>query len=348
VQKLESSCLLDDTVQIPEHCVATMLGHRHSVVRLASFSLLVSSPQSTNPLSPATLNAVRENLFHLCSETDASVRSRVLSLMQYLLDRLRAATLALSKAHKSLAKSVDITSKIQYDAESDKYTCELDVASTLNAHISFIDSIILFIERQLRPSAAYQRRICSLGLLSIILKSGLDTRVPQQFLSKKAKGQVKWPFSRNIATPSLRRSLLDLVMDPFDDIRSLAALCLKMTLVDSGDLRSVRYEKISGNLQHSSYEDSFLERCETLMLHTGRADHADGVARAYELLSYIEGQTGETKSAPHDDALPGLSILQQLVLKLEGIIKHALSDMIGAVNGHPMHGILASLRCDWS
>jgi hypothetical protein len=144
--------------------------------------------------------------------------------------------------------------------------------------------------------------------------------------------------------------MFDLLMDPFDDIRSMAAAILKYGVhLGQDSLGAIHEPGLGGAPQPSSSDvlPRFLERAERMMLLTGRADHADGVARTYELL--CSSSSSDERS---DDPLVlgqmklnrRLHTMQELIEKLDKTIDLARKDMGVAVSQHPMHGLLASMK----
>jgi len=177
--------------------------------------------------------------------------------------------------------------------------------------------------------------------------------------SRQAQGQIKWPFKFNILNTNLVRAVLDLVMDPFDDIRHAAALVLRIGNQEdapgSADVcelpQDPSREMPSGTeatVKASASLITFIHRAEKVMLRSGRADHADGVARAYELLfeqaqwTLLQGQTALSEPAPWWHT--GLTIVEHLVTQLEDTTAVARWNFSSAAAELPMHGVLASIR----
>jgi hypothetical protein len=193
-----------------------------------------------------------------------------------------------------------------------------------------------FLESELRPTASYQQRITALKALTIVLRCGLDPDVPSSHLSKSALGQLRWALGMQISNPQLLRSLLDLILDPFDDIRGSSASLLEICLASTR-----KEEKMSALLMIPDV----IKRAELMMLQTGRADQADGVARAYCLLfSQCNDQLPETLRISDTGFWSKVKILEHLTSQLEETIEIARKDLSVAVNGRPVHGTFAALR----
>ncbi|KAL1643907.1 hypothetical protein SLS58_004581 [Diplodia intermedia] len=330
-------------VLIPDRLLGRLLVHERAETRLAAFSLLTTSAAVTRPLTLGTFAILKRNLSYLHADTDANFRGEIMSLTMSLFERLRGSTGVMSRNLSKEQKTQDQSS-----------TFEL-----YHAHVEFIHWYLRFISSELQPIAAYQRHISALKALTIVMKSGLDPSVPHQALSRTAQGEVRFPFQMNVLTPLLVRELFDLIMDPFDDVRHAAALLLKLGTNKTSEppKKSSKGPKIvpvligkpvdSTSLVEHAFA-AFLHRAEKAMLRSGRADHADGVARAYDLLF-------ERRSEPLSPESPANSVLADWMKSRQGIVEHlislldetitaASSNLSVAVNAYPMHGILSALR----
>ena len=125
----------------------------------------------------------------------------------------------------------------------------------------------------------------------------------------------------------MRRVLLDLVLDAFDDVRQMA----------SGILTLYRTEEDTNSQQNRLA----LSRAEEAMLASGRADQADGVAHLYTLLYE---QAGVTEVATTASVWAGQTIISELIGRLELMLRTAKADLSQAVKQYPLHGLLTSIR----
>ena len=340
---------------IPDARIGKLLDHPHPEVRLAALSLLVTSASATRAFTEGTFKCLKHALPHLFADTDANFRGETLSLLQRLIDRLR-------DSMSSLSRNINRSKPNGTASEKSTDTQDLGCAkAVLQRHVDFLGFLIRFVKLELRPTASYQRRITSLKFLAIIMQSGLDSSVPHEFLSRQARGEIKWPFHIQVVDTWLRRMLLELVMDPFEDVRYLAASLLETSNYDASTIPNGQQEhKIlrtallcskSTSLACTDKAISFVfnHRAERIMLRTGRADHADGVAHAYKLL-YSQLGTRQWKDehaasfrAPQW-CLSQSALLEHLVCQLEETVSTAKRSLSSAVNGFPIHGTLSSLR----
>lgn len=297
------------SLHVPIIAAEILLTRGSASARLTAFSFLVSSHSATRPLPEAALKLIKRNLNIFFADVDADFRSDVFSLFQRLIDRIRAATAFL--ARQSTQTNIDPETKKSSE-------------STLKHHREFLAWLIQFLQWEFRPTASYQRHISALKCLLILARSGLDERVPKGSWSKNALGDTKWAFEMPIMSKDLQGILLELLSDPFDDVRQISASILSL------------YSGTPDTLFHEQIEEA-LDHAEEMMLLTSRADHADGVAHLYALAA-------SNVPTPASSVFSNNAIVQRLVKKLEGTVETAYRDIGEAVEKYPMHGILTSLR----
>ncbi|KAJ4369525.1 hypothetical protein N0V86_009360 [Didymella sp. IMI 355093] len=318
-------------LHLPDDIFGTWMSHSEPEVRLAGMFLSVHSTAITKPMTGGVFKSLRRNLIHLHTDTDAYFRREIHGYTQKLFDRLRASTATLSK---SLVKGRSPEEgRLPFPKEAFQQSNAQAGATEdpLTESLAFIVWYTRFLEWELRSTGTYQRRITALRSLIIALKSGVDAGIPRAQLSKSAQGELNWAHTLHISNPGLTRLLLDLVLDPFDDIREAAISVLQLCLAALPDAERASV---------LSTLPLFISRAEAMMLRTGRADQADGVARAYSLLFAVastDAATSSESSPSRSEVFNGLR--QQLAETLE-IARTNLSE---AVNGRPVHGIYAAL-----
>jgi len=264
------------------------------------------------------------------ADVDANFRGEVHSHFQALTNRLRAILAVLARQKAKKAGSQQVTFK--HDAANHNYIANPEQARTVySGHLNFIIWTLKFLEGELVSTAAYQRHISALKALSVLLRSGLDAGVSLDDLAKSARGEVRWPLHLKIMSSTLRRSLMDLLLDPFDDIRQAA---LEVLLIDQSSSASDHHQ-VSANGDHLQLERT-LGKAQEIMVRTGRVDQADGVARLYTLVVHNHLLSAHASSAT--------GVVEDLVQTLEQSLDIASTDMSLAVRNHPIHGLLTALR----
>ncbi|KAM3083132.1 hypothetical protein ACMFMG_003796 [Clarireedia jacksonii] len=316
-QKKSTSCIV-----LQESSVGPLLTHPSDIVRSLAFSVLVSSLSTIRPFSPTALNYLRENMGHLYADTDAKFRNDVLSNTKHLIERMRGAT-------AYLKREIDRPALIQGAEHS------VDVAvikDLLKVHEDFLLWFIQFLFEELVSTASYQRHITSLRALILLLHSGIQKEVSSAIRpAQVADHTTAWPYDADIITPLSTRLLLDLLMDPFEDVRSGASVLLKMA-----HNRSFQSANDGSGTPDLNVLIEFIDRAKDLSKRTGRADYADGVARSYEILYRLQGST-EAR----------MVLLRGLVDNLESKVEIAKKDLANAVLVAPIHGDFAALNYIW-
>ncbi|KAF7567911.1 DUF2428 multi-domain protein [Pyrenophora tritici-repentis] len=324
----------DGALYLPDDIAGTWMSNPEPEVRLAGMFLSVYSTSVTRAISGGVLQALKRNLVHLHTDTDANFRREVHGYTQKLFDRLRASTATLAKSKTKTSAPGQVRLPFPRMGSSSKPTViGRSQEDPLCESLAFLVWYIRFLEWELRPTASYQSRITALRSLTIVLRSGVDAGVPFASLSKSAQGQLNWAHGMQIGRPKLVRSLLDLISDPFDDIRDEAVSVLQLCLValpkdDRGSVMSTI--------------PRFVSRAEHTMLQTGRADQADGVARAYGMIFNLASNDAvEVANGPFSSKL---GLFEHLKKQLKDTLAVAHSDLSQAVDGRPVHGTFAALR----
>lgn len=311
-------------------------------VRLAGLFLCVYSTNVTRPITGGIFKSLKKNLLHLHTDPDVNFRRELISYIQRLFNRLRGSTATLAKSHNETLRKGE--SRLPFPKDSHVHRKLSTAKDPLVESLQFITWYLSFIEGEIRSDAAYQRRITALRALMVALKSGVDSRVPHRYLSKGAQSQLHWAHGLPIAKVELIRKLLDMMLDPFDDVRDTSVSILQ-----------IFFEAMSTEEKRSmlSILPPFIKRAEATMLRTGRADHADGLARAYALYhscvpTSIEMQSLAESQLEHSSlsVLTKIDIIRRLNKQLQETLGIAHDDLAEAVNGRPVHGIFAAIRYD--
>lgn len=364
-------------VIIPNPVLARYLAYPSSAVRSAALSLLVTSPSTTRPFSPDVFRILRENLKYLYADVDAKFRNDVLTITKRLLHRLRGGMSYLSREVQGTTPAEldrrrpcepPLTLCTHYRSTEDATSVSASRLS-LDDHGDFLKWYIDFTMTNLQPTSRYQEHTIGLKTLMILLQSGLDENVPERHLAKTAQRDLRWPLHLPVFGPVLHRLLLDLMMDPFEDIRAGAASILNISpnapsQAASTTKRSISndpqlmVQTLSGTNNASADQDNyprafpeqvdiFTKRARQRMRLSCRADHADGFARGQELaFGQCGGKQDATRSPQgldeHDCTKEAM--FTELVVSLDSQIELARQDIRRAASDSPMHGLLSSLR----
>lgn len=321
-----------EQVVLQEDLLERVLVHPSYDVRTLALSLIVSSSSTTRPYSPTALALLKRYLGMYFADSEARFRNELLAKLRDMYKRIRGGIFVL---RRSLMRARAAEAKSQNGAAEDRtpavyYTNIIshpvsELASALELHEDFLRWYLRFLRTELTPTASYQRHITSLKAACKIIQA---EAVPTK--ARETDGDGALLFDQFDMTWT--RSLLDSLVDPFDDVRDMAATVLRLLFSDD------RYEKaLPPSRDRRLILSEFLDRANQLANQTGRADHANGVARAYELLHRFSGDT---------DAQFG--VLSDLLASLGDRISSAERNLGTAVLDAPTHGLFSALKLDLS
>ncbi|RYP79117.1 hypothetical protein DL771_000095 [Monosporascus sp. 5C6A] len=326
--------------QVSADTIEAVLGHESVDARSAAVSILVTSPSTTKPYTKEALELLRKHLPSFYADTDPKFRYDVLGYSRNMIRRIQGALEAIRRDYDRAAKKLDKANRKKASANEPPGSIESSEAhkqadlqeavvkglyTTLDQHQCFVRWYMDFLKNELVPTASYQRHITTLKAMHFVLKSTL----PQQVVDPQDRGH------RGTFTDSTwLRCVLDLVLDPFDDVREAAASLIMLLAHDKPALPET---PIAG-LRRPVVEElqAFCRRAEELACKTARADHSDGVARSYEILWRWTA-----------DGKGQLRIIETIVSDLEEKLGAAERDLASAVLQSPVHGSFASLHYLW-
>lgn len=355
---------------LQEDALSSLLAHASGTVRSLAFSVLVSTNSAIRPFSPTALTIIRSRVSILYCDTDAKFRNEVLSNTKHMVERLRGATAFLVREIESISFQLSLDRPM---SPQERKLAQLALEQTtelLRVHSSFIEWYIEFLLGELIPTSSYQRHITALRAIYLLLSSGILKQNFEPPPVRAPDNSTVWPCMIEFFNPTSMRLLLDLLLDPFEDVRSSATSILKFASpdnftagelseecpadvdipkpailagnefsahqIDFGSKLSVCRETGSTHVRNDrplGLLRDFIQRAEEFSKRTGRADYADGLARSYELLySLLSSTTEQTK------------LLTQLVDALETKVSIAEQDLGRAVFDAPVHGVLAALK----
>ncbi|KAF9769372.1 hypothetical protein IL306_013219 [Fusarium sp. DS 682] len=325
----------DSSIVLDEKVLESVLAHPSHEVRSLALSLLMSSPSTTRPYSSTALDLLRKHLATYFADSDAKFRNEVAGKVRDMFKRVRGAIFVLKK---SIPRAAARKQKEQPgQAQEPQHILyrtnlislpEAQLVHCLEYHEKFLFWYIGFLCSELTPTASYQRHSASLKAVTFILRMEGEK-------SKTWETADDQTLFFNQFGSSWLRALSDLIMDPFDDIRSHAATVLKWIFLDS---RYINFHLMAQNGKMSPTEEltELLRRAEELARKTARADHSDGVARISQLLYRFS-----------EDEQHRVALLSKLVWGLEERLAVAEKDLGRAVLDAPLHGDFASLCYMW-
>lgn len=311
-----------------------LLLHVSSSVRIAALRLFIDVASSTKPLTRDVLLALQQKLPHFHGETDSRARNEFVSAIKKLFSRLQGIIPRLNKVEGVFPIPSEI-SMARFNTRS---------SGPLEDHFKFLTWYFSFLLGELQPVASYQRHISALKVMQQLSNSGVHKYLQHRRAIIAASSGGEEP-QYSFHDSSLFRLLLDLIVDPFDDVRSAAAALVqafpKRMRSDPGSANSDMLSGAHGGHRQERLTVSLtLQRAEALMRRTGRADCADGVGRLYDVLYGFQ----DLAMAPADCHRERGDIMRILIANLESDVKVAQSDLQQAILSAPLHGYLIALR----
>lgn len=261
-------------------------------------------------------------------DAEARFRNELLGKLRDMYKRVRGGIFvlrrSLARAEAAAAKSAKGIAKqsnpAMYHTNIISHSVS-ELKSALELHEDFLHWYLNFLRAELTPTASYQRHASSLKAVCKIIQV---EAVPTKTWETDEDGPLLFDRFDQVWC----KNLLDILIDPFDDVRDLAATALRLLFSDS------RYQKVlpPGRNRREILAE-FVAKSNQLANKTGRADHANGVARAYELLHRFSG-----------DQDSQFDVLSELLASLSDRISSAERNLGSAVLDAPTHGLFAALR----
>ena len=343
---------------------SNLLEHSSSTVRVAALSLLVSSSASAKPLSRQVLRRLRQCIPYFHVEVNAKPRNEFIALMKKLCIRIRGATLSLlrhdqnpGKMNKGQASTAAppiarFAGEGQVSSENVNEPVLNEQSHILEEHLAFRKWYMVFLLQELRPTATYQSHITALKVLDFLVEQTIALRNTPS----RSHNDYFNALNEHVQEGMLLRPLTELLIDPFDDVRQSAhrvfELHLSITsiprtkgetddkpvLLDQNAKCETHNEDDHQKVKQSILFD--LKRVEDRAGITGRADHADGLGRLYNLVFRTSGASAK-QSGWHQSPY---SILDHVISKLETEVDIAQKDLLFAVSHLSLHGHLIALR----
>lgn len=313
-----------------------LLEHPVSTIRMASFSLLVSSSGSKRVPSKTVFQCLQHCIPYFHVEVNAKARNEFIALTKKLCVFLRGASVLLIRECEGAFYIADRTHCApQADSPTGKLY-ENDLPLPLQDCLNFQIWYTKFLAHELQPTASYQSHITALN----ILHSLLDDQESLMTNTSKASQKYRRLLEKWLPSDLMLRPLLDLMLDPFDDVRRVANMLVRsyLTMAEIGPSLSVHVDpKVeerscgNGNSALDICEEirAALKKAEPKAAETGRADHADGVGRLYALLYKADNAS---------------ALLDNLTSQLVEEIGVAKRNLQLAVQSASLHGHLIALR----
>ncbi|KAK6508426.1 hypothetical protein TWF506_010518 [Arthrobotrys conoides] len=253
----------------------SLLSDQSGLLRSHTLRLMIISSSVALPFTSTYTSIFSDHFDDLFSESDPQVRNEIYAGFRVLLERLVASSYALNKKLRSLegrptgfGTDSEATGEVQ--AMNEKLLQQKAFTSW------FLNELL---PAQLRPNASYQRVILALKVYSYWLPqierdwrnslpgSDLAADIKKSKRKQNEREHIVLPFDPEVQYPHLLRLLVERIMDPYDDIRSLATGLIK-ELPQSKDVQWAHV----------------LQRSQKMIEDSGRPGQEDGFSRILEVL----------------------------------------------------------------
>ncbi|KAL2135275.1 hypothetical protein VTI74DRAFT_9155 [Chaetomium olivicolor] len=302
-----------------------LLAHPSVSVRSSAFSLLVSSQATTKPFSEVAFGLLKNHLAAFHADYDAKVRNEVLGHTKNLIKRLKN---IITVAQRSLSVQQP-TGDGTRPPPKKKFGPEValkdaaEARRVLERHEAFLAWYMNFLKSELLPTASYQRHITAVKASLLLLRVGKHAGATDDTVDGDIAQLISCDFT-------WIRLLLDLLLDPFDDVRDSAATLLTLLSPTNTKADADKPQDLLGVLRE------FCTRASKLSDRTGRADHGDGAARSQGLLCTWLGNLNSQ-----------IGLLSGILERVESKISKAEEDLGHAAIESPVHADFAAISYVW-
>jgi len=202
-----------------------------------------------------------------------------------------------------------------------------------------LERYIDLLQKDLCVTASYARHISALKALNLLVVSGLDPRadVPPA----KSEVQTHWKSHFEVFSTSLLRLLVDLLLDPFEEVRHTALSIINLFPGDIlfGASSNTANQQVAIGMRLTDA----LSRAENTASKTSRADHADTVARLYHIL-FCAALSENSPHASSDWWSTKFSVVDMIITNLEERLSSPKGLFNSTMREVPLHGYISGLR----
>jgi hypothetical protein len=315
----------NEVLIIKSDVIGNFLLHREANIRIAALSLLITAFSTIKPFTVGATNAILRGLPSMHAESDAHTRGEILSLTRKFLVRLKGGVVKDEDAISTTKEALNKTG-------SGHTRNETETKDFLSAYLKMLG-------QDLRLAASYPRHITALKALKLLLDSGLDPRI--DFKLQKSEAENYWKVQVEVFDTQLLRLLIDLLLDPFEEVRhtslSILSMCPREVLLNGLENNAGQQSALGMRLTDA------ITRAENLASNTSRADHADTVARLYHIIfcAALPARPGQQAS---NWWTTKASVVDTILNKLEERLLNSKSLFNSVMREAPLHGYTSGLR----
>ncbi|CCD27251.1 tRNA methylation protein TRM732 NDAI_0K00600 [Naumovozyma dairenensis CBS 421] len=186
--------------------------------KLSIFEILTYSNKKSKEIPSYIFPIIQNNLKSFFQDQNIESRNYFCSSFKNFILRMKDSSYSLHRDMKKLQKAK------KFPVE------EQEKRKKIDEYKSFLIWLIKFLKLQLIPGSSYERVLLSLQLLITLVESGLDSNVPEKFLSLQTKDSQKfWVFQKSLfQDKALFQLLLCNITNTYNDIRQLSKYLLSI------------------------------------------------------------------------------------------------------------------------
>ncbi|KAJ5489742.1 hypothetical protein N7539_004632 [Penicillium diatomitis] len=301
--------------------------HREPNIRIAALSLLVTAFSTIKPFTTLAIDSIMRGLPSMHADSDSYSRGEIMSLTRKLIVRVKSGIL-ISVADQGHDSSTLANPNIPAGfVKSDEEVTE------------FLKRYVDFLMGDLVVTASYPRHISALKGLKLLLESNLDPRT--NIPPAKSEVESRWKSHLEVFKPQLLRLLVDLLLDPFEEVRHTALLLLnhfpREILMNGFEAQGISGSSPVMGVAHA------LSRAELTASNTSRADHADTVARLYHII-FCAALPSHPLLSSEMWWSSKVSVVNHILSKLEERLSSSKGLFSATLREAPLHGYMSGLR----
>ncbi len=289
--------------------------HASEAVRTDAVSLLLRHRQIQRAIPMQSLAALKRSMDAITCETSAEQRNLLIGSFLAGIERLRSSTYNINKEiQKRQGQSEELGEVTQLESQLGEYK-------------NFCEFLVHYVTAKFSPTAVYQQYNMSFRILRLLLMTNMDQRT----IVNSEGDQVQFPFHVDIWTTRLVQSLVEALLNGYNDIRSWATECLRKCPPDV--FMSLIESSTPGRRKNQACTLDIVEDRAYHILLSGRQKEADGGARVIEMVAYMRVRDLSSESP---------------LSKIQRELKHAVArgrfQRSKAIKQTPLHGYLITLK----
>ncbi|CAD1780115.1 similar to Saccharomyces cerevisiae YMR259C Putative protein of unknown function [Maudiozyma barnettii] len=183
--------------------------------KLATFEILTFASKKSKSVQPYIFDIIKRNLRIFFVDVELENRNYFISSFKNFIIRIRDSAYALNRQLLKLQKVKKFPEE------------QSDLQTYLDQYLSFLSWIVKFLKSEMIPGIQYHRKLMSIQIMNVLICSGIDKDIPEEYLYKQEPRE--YPFDVSLSKDeTIFRLLVDNLSDNIPDIRKLSKETLLM------------------------------------------------------------------------------------------------------------------------